>query len=181
VFFKRHIFQKRFRKLLGYSLQHLLVHKLKIYFAPRWICIEKSEVPKGGYHPPRSQLLDKIGTKFQRLPPVFRDKESNCTIGNTFQRYRKSEIQDGGLQSGNTNNSTCRHNSNNILTAIPMFSGSSDPIWLLEILCDLTGSWKSKMGAYKPDVPISQLVDKSSITFKWLYLCFRGRAVHYDC
>jgi len=36
------------------------------------------------------------------------------------------------------------------------------------------------MAAYKPDVPISQLVDKSSITFKRLYPCFRGRVVHYD-
>jgi len=36
------------------------------------------------------------------------------------------------------------------------------------------------MAVYKADVPISQLVDKSSITFKRLNLCFRGRAVHYD-
>jgi len=64
---------------------------------------------------------------------------------------------------------TCRHDSNNTLTVIPTFSGSSNPIGLLEIQCDLTGSWKSKMAAYKPDVRIYQLVDKSSIIFKWYF------------
>jgi len=74
---------------------------------------------RGGYHPSRSQLLDKIGTKFQRLPPCFRGKESNGTIGNTVRRNRKSEIQDGGLQSGNTYIWTCKHDSNEIPTATP--------------------------------------------------------------
>jgi len=40
VFFKRHIFsvhifQKRFRTPLGYSLSHLLVNKFQKHFAPR--------------------------------------------------------------------------------------------------------------------------------------------------
>jgi len=81
VFFNRHnssarIFQKRFR-----TLPHLLVHKFQNKFAPTWISIEKSEVPRGtGYHPhPRSQLLDKIGTKFQQLPLCFQ--------GQGIQRY----------------------------------------------------------------------------------------------
>jgi len=34
IFFRAH-FQKRFRTPLGYSLLHLLVHKLKKTFAPR--------------------------------------------------------------------------------------------------------------------------------------------------
>jgi len=72
-----------------------------------------------------SRLVDMISTKFQRLPLGFRGKVSNGTIGNTVRRNRKSEIQDGGLQSGNTYISTCRHDSNNILTAIPMFSLSA--------------------------------------------------------
>jgi len=102
----------------------------------------KCEVPGGVVTtPPRSQLIDKIGTKFQRLTRyMFGGKESNGTIGNTVRRYRKSEIQDGGLQSGKTYISTCRHNIIKIITAIRMFSGSSNPIGLLEILCDLTGS-----------------------------------------
>jgi len=73
-----------------------------------------------------------------------------------------------------------KHDINNILTAVSMLSGSSNPIWLLEILCDLTGSRKSEMAANKLDVPISQLADKSSFAVKRLYLCFRGRAVYYD-
>jgi len=52
VFSKRHIFsvqifQKRFRIPLGYSLPHLLVNKFQENFAPRSVCIEKSEVPRG--------------------------------------------------------------------------------------------------------------------------------------
>jgi len=66
--------------------------------------------------------------------------------------------------------STCRHDSNEIPTATPMFLGSSNPIWLR--LCDLIGSWKSKMAAYKPDVLISQLVDKSWITLNCLIYVF---------
>jgi len=60
------------RTPLGYSLPQLLVHKFQKHFAPTWICIEKSEAPRGWLPPPRSQFLDKIGTKFQRLPPCFR-------------------------------------------------------------------------------------------------------------
>jgi len=70
-----------------------------------------------------SRLVDMIATKFQRLPHVFGCKESNSTIGNTVRRNRKSEIQDGGLQSGNTYISTCRHDSNEIPTATPYVFG----------------------------------------------------------
>jgi len=143
--------------------------------------VYKSEVPREGWlPPPRSQLLDKIGTKFQRLPPYFWGKESNGIIGNTVQCNRKSEIQDGGFQSGNMYISIYKHDSNTILTAILIISGSSNSIGLLEILWDQTGSWKSNMATYKLEVTISQLVDMSSIAFKRLYLYFRGRAVHYD-
>jgi len=107
-------------------------------------------------------------------------KESNGTIVNTVRRNRKSEIQDGGLQSGNTYISPCGHDSNNILRVIPMILGSSNSIGLLEILCDLVGIWKSNMAAHKPKVSISQLVDKSWIIFKELYLYFWGRAVHFS-
>jgi len=131
VFFKRHnfsghIFQKRFRTLLGYSLPHLLVNKFQKHVALRWICIEKSDVSRRRWLPPppsTSQLLDKIGTKFQRLAHVFGGKVSNNTIGNTVRRNQTSEIQDGGLQSGNTYILTCRQDSNEIPTAIPMFLG----------------------------------------------------------
>jgi len=172
VFFKRHIFLREF-------FRNASIHLWATHFQIFWctyikkVCShvnllasrKKVKCLGGSYQPPRSQLLDKIGKKFQQLPLCFRGKESNGTIGNTVRRNRKSEIQDDSLQSGNTFISICRHDSNNILTAIPMFSGPSNPIWLLEILCDITGSWKSKMAVYKPDVPISQLVYKSSIIY----------------
>ena len=41
-----------------------------------------------------------------------------------------------------------------------MFSGSSYPMKLTGMLCDHTGSGKSEMVASKPEVPISQPVDK---------------------
>jgi len=53
-----------------------------------------------------SRLVDMIATKFQGLPHIFWGKVSNGTIGNTVRRNRKSEIQDGSLQSGNTYIST---------------------------------------------------------------------------
>jgi len=40
-----------------------------------------------------------------------------------------------------------------------MFSGSSNPIGLLDILCDLSGSQKSKMAASNLEIRISRHVD----------------------
>jgi len=104
VFSKRHIFSEQiFRNASVY----LWATHFHIFW---WINFKKMLLPGktvlkkvkclGGLPPPRSQLLYKIGTKFQRLPHVFGDKVSNGTIGNTVWRNRKSEIQDGGLQSG---------------------------------------------------------------------------------
>jgi len=36
------------------------------------------------------------------------------------------------------------------------------------------------MTAAKPEVPISQLVDKITATFERLYLCFREAAIQWD-
>jgi len=41
------------------------------------------------------------------------------------------------------------------------------------MLRDLTGSAKSKMAATKPEVTISQFVDKLATKFQWLHLSFR--------
>jgi hypothetical protein len=51
------------------------------------------------------------------------------------------------------------------------------------MLCDLTGSEKSNMAASKPEVPISQLVDKIGTKFQRVCLCFRGPAFRreYPC
>jgi len=66
---------------------------------------EKVKCLGGCYQLPRSQFPDKIGTKCPVLwgIHVLWGMESNGTIENTVRRNRKLEIQDGGLQSGNTN------------------------------------------------------------------------------
>ena len=47
-----------------------------------------------------------------------------------------------------------------ILTAKPIFLESGILIRLFRLLCDLTGSLKFKMVTTKPEVAVSQLVDK---------------------
>jgi len=81
IFFSREIFRNAslIRTPLGYSLPHLLVYTFQKSLLPRESVWKKSEVPRGWLPFPRSQLLDKIGTKFQRLPACFR--------GQGIQRY----------------------------------------------------------------------------------------------
>ncbi len=69
------------------------------------------------------------------------------------------EIQDGGCQTGNNYISACRLDSDEISTAKPMFSRSSNSTAPLAIPYNVTGSGKSKMAAAKPEVIIPQLVD----------------------
>ena len=47
-----------------------------------------------------SQLLDKIATKFQRLPHIFMVQQLNDTIDDTARCNRMSVIKDGGHQTG---------------------------------------------------------------------------------
>ena len=49
-----------------------------------------------------SQLLDKTAMPFQRLPPIVGAQEVIGAILNTARCNRKSEIQDGGRQTGST-------------------------------------------------------------------------------
>jgi len=51
-----------------------------------------------------------------------------------------------------------------------MFSRSSYPMGLSQILNNLTGSNKSNMAAFKPDVLTSKLVDKIGTKVQRLYL-----------
>src|SRR5664279_960352 len=90
---------------------------------------------------------------------VFGVQELNDDNPNTTRCNRKSEIQDGGRQTGCTYYSACRIDRNAISTTIPTFSGSSNSLALLRILPDICGSRKSKMAADKPEVLITQLVD----------------------
>src|SRR5664279_3558025 len=69
--------------------------------------------------------------------------------------------------------------SNEIETATPTFSGSSNSMALLRILSDIIGSRKSKMAAGKPEVLISQLSDNIETRFQRLPPHFRGLATQW--
>ena len=79
-----------------------------------------------------SRLLDKIATKFQRLPQVFAVQEHNDINTNTDRCMQMTQIQDGGRKTGSvymsfhkhytyTHISTSRRDSNEIPTATPCF------------------------------------------------------------
>jgi len=65
-----------------------------------------------------------------------------------------------------------------------MFSGLTIPIGYVSILYDWTGrktgSGKSKMVAYTPEMQISQLPDELATRFQRLYLFFWGRPCQWD-
>ena len=60
-------------------------------------------------------------------------------------------------QTGNTYISASRWDRNEIPTAKPTFSRSSNSMGLVQTLSDQTGCGKSNMAATKPEIPISQL------------------------
>jgi hypothetical protein len=124
-----------------------------------------------------SRLVDQIAARFQRLPQVFEVQQSNCDIPDIMRCNRKSIIEDGGRQTGNTYISASRQDSNPISTATPRLLECINPIAIFRILCDATGSHKSKMAAAKPEVRISLLSDKIATRFQRLPPGFRGPAI----
>jgi len=48
------------------------------------------------------------------------------------------------------------------------------------MLYDQTGSAKSDMAAFKPEIPISKFVDNIETKVQRLYTCFRGPATQWD-
>ena len=66
------------------------------------------------------------------------------------------EIQNGGSQTGNTHISDCVHHYWRIPKATPMFPKSMNSKQLFPILCDVSGSRKSKMAALKEEIQIAQ-------------------------
>jgi hypothetical protein len=56
-----------------------------------------------------------------------------------------------------------------------MFSGSGNSMALLVLLYLETGSQICKMAAAKPEVPLSQLLQKIGKKFQQLFACSRGR------
>src|SRR5664279_4110095 len=86
---------------------------------------------------------------------VFGVQELNGDNPNTTRCNRKSEIQDGGRQTGSTFISASIPDTNEIPTATPMFSGSRNSMVITRILPEVTGSQKSNMAAAKPEVIIT--------------------------
>ena len=128
---------------------------------------------------PITQVVCKIAEKFQRLYLYFMVQEFNEAIFYIVGSERKSEIQDGGFQRGNTNISACIQHNWKIPKDKHMFSRLYIRITLFSILCNGSGSQKSKMAAHKPEILISQPVYNITAKFKfqinWCYKhVFRG-------
>jgi len=96
------------------------IYLSSIYFHIFWckslICNPQNEVPSGVVTPtPRSQLVDKIETKFHRLPTCFWVQRRN------ERRYivrtsRKWGLQYVGLQTRSIHILACRHDWSEMLT-----------------------------------------------------------------
>src|SRR5664279_238735 len=105
---------------------------------------------------------------------VFGVQELNGDNPNTIRCNRKSEIQDGGRQTGSTFISASIPDSNEIPTATPMFSGSRNSMVITRLPPYVTGSRKFKMVAVKLEVLLYQLLYQIATKFQRLLLCFRG-------
>ena len=80
--------------------------------------------------------------------PIFRGQAIfNGINRKAEQPNRKCEIQDGGLQTGSTHISACRHARYTISTAAPMFSGSGYTTRSLLRLPDVWISCELKMAS----------------------------------
>ena len=94
--------------------------------------------------------------------------EFNEDIPYTMCCNRKSEIQNGGSQTGNTYISACIQHNCKIPKATPMFSGKINSRKLFSILCDASGSRKSKMAALEEEILIAQHVYNIVAKFRML-------------
>src|SRR5664279_1027189 len=101
-------------------------------------------------------------------PHVFGVQELNGDNPITALCNWKSEIQDGGRQTGSTYISASIADSNGISTATPMFSGSRNSMVITRLPPYVTRSRKFKMAAVKPEVLISQLLYNKAMQFQWL-------------
>ena len=76
---------------------------------------------------------------------VYKVEKFNEDISNTVWCKQRSEIQDGGSQTGNTYISAYIQYSCTIPTVVSMFSWSRNSIRLFSIICDASERQKSKM------------------------------------
>ena len=91
-----------------------------------------------------------------------------------WRLFLDMEIQDGGSQRRNTYISACIQHNWKIPTAKHMFSRLEIWITLFSILCNESGSQKSKMAANKPEILTSQPVYNITATFQKQFRCFQG-------
>jgi hypothetical protein len=106
---------------------------------------------------------------------VFGVRELKTAIRKAPYRNRRSEIQDGGHQTGSTCISASVQDSKEIPEANPMFSGLEYSMAILRKLNLKSGSENLKMAAAKPEVPVTQLLCKIAKKFQRLFAYFWGR------
>ena len=127
---------------------------------------------------PLFQLVDRIKTKFQRLNHVFEVQQSNGTIS-IVRPNRKYEIPNLVVQTGSTYTSACRQDRNEIPMAKTMFSRFSNPMGLSVYQYQYqTWSMTTKMVSFKPEVPISQLVNNIETKYSNGYTYVFGVGQH---
>jgi hypothetical protein len=85
-------------------------------------------------------------------------RELNNAVRKAPSRNRKSDIQDGGCQTGSTCILASMQDGIEIPEGNPMSSGSENSMALLVMLCLETGSQICKIAAAKPEVRVSQLL-----------------------
>jgi len=110
--------------------------------------------------------------------PIFVLQQLIGTIVHSTQCNGSPEIQDGDIQTRSTNISACRQDRNAISRADHPFVGYSNSSVQCSIVMDIRGVQKFKLAACKPEVLISQLLDKIGTRFQRLNLCFLGSAIH---
>ena len=135
---------------------------------PRW---RLTEIGNTHFSP----CIQHICTILTAKHTYIKAKEFSEAIPYIVWCKRKSEIQDGGLHTGNTDISACIQRSCKIPTSKHMFSSLRIWMKLFSILCNASGYQKSKMVAYKPEVLISQAVYIIAERFQRQYPCFQGR------
>ena len=132
-----------------------------------------------------SRLVHKIVTNFRRLCHVFGVQLSNKHSGNVVRSNgKKPEVEITRwrpLKFKYLYVSLYTRYSNEISTALPIFSGSRYPMRIVATISDQAGEnqkWESKMAACKCKMLISQLVHNWTQDSK--DPCFRGQATRRD-
>ena len=96
----------------------------------------------------------------QNVITMFRTGKYNSTYLEMLKCNRMPSIQYGGRKIGSAHISACRQDGGTKSNAITMFSHTGNTIQLVWRHANVTGRRKSKMAVAKPEVHISQPIDK---------------------